>query len=99
MTKLDELFEARVRSAVAKCRELGYNPNDFQQMLDSSNAVTLAQKLVTSGNIQSGLKKLSSLGKPELSIESIMLEPEFHPLFSQQILAAARWRLDQVQPG
>jgi len=99
MTQLSDLFSARVWSAIEECRGLGYNPSDFVGMLERSDAVSLAERLVTSGDIQSGLKRLVGLGHPELSIESIMLEPEFSALFQQQVLAAAQWRLGQAKTG
>ena len=99
MSQLSDLFEGRVRSAVQQCRAIGYHPNDFAAMLENSDAVSLAKRLVTSGDIQSGLKRLVSLGHPDLSVESIMLEPDFAALFDSQILAAAKWRLDQAKSG
>lgn len=66
-------------------------------MLESYDAVSLAERLVTSGDIQSGLKRLANLGHTELSIEAIMLEPEFKSLFHHRLLAAAQWRLDQAK--
>lgn len=99
MTQLSDTFSARVWTAIEECRSLGYNPSDFVGMLERSNAVSLAERLVTSGDIQSGLKRLVGLGRPELSIEAIMLEPEFNSLFKQQVLAAAQWRLDRASTG
>lgn len=99
MKPLEKEFEARVRRAIQECRQLGYNPTDFESMLATSSAVALAERFVTSGDIQSGLKRVVSLGRPDLSIESLMLEPPFQPLFHQQLLAAARWRLDQAKLG
>jgi len=37
------------------------------------------------------------MGHPELSVESIMLEAQFKPLFEEGELIAARWRLDRAK--
>jgi len=93
-------FASRLREAIDLCRELGYSPSRFEQMLNSSpSAVTLAKKLAVSSEIQDGLKRIAKLGRLELSMESIMLEEKFKPLFSDQVLQAAQWRLDTVRAG
>jgi hypothetical protein len=37
------------------------------------------------------------MGRPELSVESIMLEAEFVSLFREELRHAAQWRLTQVK--
>jgi hypothetical protein len=38
----------------------------------------------------------ADIGRLDLSIESLMLQPRFAGLFSPQELDAARWRLEQA---
>lgn len=97
MTELEQSFDARVRAALLECHRLGYHPHDFEGMLASSTAVKLAERLVTSGELQTGLKRLAQMGHLNLSVEAIMLEPEFEALFKSPVRDAARWRLDQVR--
>ena len=93
-------FADRLREAIDLCRGLGYSPSRFEQMLNSSpSAVSLAKKLVVSADLQDGLKRIAKLGRLELSMESIMLEEKFKPLFTDQVLEAAKWRLDAVRVG
>lgn len=96
MSTLETEFERSVRSAVEECKTLGYYAHDFETMLQASSAVRVAERFVASGNIQSGLKRLHGMGRTDLAIESIMLEQRFQPLFKNQALEAARWRLDHV---
>ncbi len=98
MSGLENIFEARIREALIECHELGYHPHDFEGMLANASAARVAIKLVTSGELQSGLKKLSQMGRLDLSVESIILETQFESLFKTPIRDAARWRLDQVMP-
>jgi hypothetical protein len=93
-------FADRLRGAIDLCRGLGYSPSRFEQMLNSSpSAVSLAKKLVVSAELQDGLKRIAKLGRLELSMESIMLEEKFKPLFPDQVLEAAKWRLEAVRVG
>lgn len=96
MTTLDQQFSAALRSAIRECYDLGYTPRRFEEMLDSSDAVTVAKRLVTSGDLQDGLKRIHSLGRLDLSMEQIMLDPKFAPLFTAEELQAASWRLSQL---
>lgn len=96
MSNLAQEFAARLHAAILECHRLKYHPTRFEQMLQSSDAVTLAKKLVASGELQDGLKKLKGMGRLDLSMEEIMLEPKFAPLFAKQELDAARWRLSQL---
>lgn len=98
MSALEQAFETRIRAAVQECHRIGYHPSDFEGMLANASAVRVAERLVTSGDLQSGLKRLAQLNRLDLSVESIMLEPEFHALFTNvEIRKAAQWRLDQVR--
>lgn len=98
--ELSSEFASRLREAIDLCREQGYSPARFEQMLNSSpSAVSLAKKLAVSSELQDGLKRLAKLGRLELSMESIMLEEKFKPLFADQVLEAARWRLNSIRLG
>jgi hypothetical protein len=65
-------------------------------MLREHQGLGTAKKLIASGAIQDGFRKVVELGRPDLTMESIMLEPEFQTLFSRAELDAARWRLKQA---
>jgi hypothetical protein len=89
-------FEQRLRDSIRESISLGYNPTRFTEMLNTWGAVGTAKRLVASGEIQDGIRRIVEMGHPELSMESIMLEPQFVSLFTEGELPAARWRLDQL---
>jgi hypothetical protein len=93
---VEDQFGAKLRASIEVCHELGYHPTRFTQMLDSIGARATAAKLVVNGDMQTGFKELVGRGRPELTMESIMLQPEFVSLFKPAELAAARWRLEQA---
>jgi hypothetical protein len=96
MNPLEAEFEQRLYDAIRESISLGYSPARIETMLKNYGGVKLAKRLVVSGEIQSGIKTIKAMGHPELSIESIMLEPKFSSLFSEGERAAAQWRLDNA---
>lgn len=97
MEQIKAEFSSRLRDAVHECYKLGYHPTRFEQMLGSLGGVSLAKKLVLSGELQDGLKTLAKLGRLDLSMEAIMQEDNFKALFTKPELEAAAWRLAQVK--
>ena len=94
---LEIAFEERLRDSIRQSIRLGYNPIRITEMLNRYGGKGTAERLVRSGEIQDGIRRIVAMGYPKLSVESIMLEPEFKPLFTEADLAAARWRLDQLR--
>jgi len=97
MEPLEIAFEERLRDSIRQSIRLGYNPIRITEMLNRYGGKGTAERLVRSGEIQDGIRRIVAMGYPKLSVESIMLEPEFKPLFTEADLAAARWRLDQLR--
>ena len=93
---LEDRFTARLLAACQECRDFGYSPVRFERMIREHGGVGTAKRLIKSGDLQDGLERLKVEGRLDLSMESIMLEPEFQPLFTQQELDAAQWRLQQL---
>ena len=93
---LRDQFLAEIKSAVRQCYDLGYAPTRFEQMIENSHPVEVAKIFVTSGEFQYGFKELSKMGRPELTVEGIMIQEKFGSLFSKPELTAAQWRLDNV---
>jgi hypothetical protein len=97
MDPLAERFDQRLRESIPKCIALGYHPTVFIDMLERYDGVQLAKRLIAASEIQSGLTRLATLGRLDLSMEYMMLEPEFASLFTKGELDAARWRLGQLR--
>jgi hypothetical protein len=94
---LEQLFEAKVRAAVLECCRLGYHPSDFEGMLAVATATRVAEKLVLSGDMQSGFRRLEKMGRLDLTIEALVVDPQFASLFHAATIDAARWRLATVK--
>src|SRR5262245_49783744 len=96
MDPVEGEFEHRLRDSIHESISLGYNPTRLSGMRNSWGGVGTAKRLVASGEIQDGIRRIVEMGHPELSMESIMLEPQFASLFTEGELQAARWRRDQL---
>ena len=90
-------FEGRLQQAIRECVKLKYYPRRFEEMLRDFDGPTVARKLVASGDLQDGLLRIVRMNRRELSMESIMLDPMFHQLFTPSEIEAADWRLKQAE--
>ena len=93
---MEDEFERRLLESIQDSIAIGYNPTRSADMVSTWGGVGTARRLIVSGDIQDGVRKIVSMGRPELAMESIMLEPQFAELFSDGERDAARWRLDQL---
>ena len=96
MDNLENEFDQELRDSIRHAKALGYNPTRFAEMLNSRGGVPLARHLVQTGEIQDGLHRLVALGRHDLTMEAIMLQPKYESLFDYRIRDAARWRLEQA---
>ena len=90
---LQNKFNEEVLEAIEKSKKLGYVPTRFIQMLQQEN-YTVVQRLVVK-EVSTGLEKLWSKGHLELSMEAIMIKPEYKDLFSEEIIKVCEKKLKQ----
>ncbi|MFI5959729.1 hypothetical protein [Cryptosporangium sp. NPDC051539] len=95
---LEAQFHAECDEAVNACAKLSppYHPTAWIAMVAQWGASEAARRLVVSGDVQTGFGRLVTAGRPELTIEWMMLDPKWDPLFRDQRRDAARWRLRQA---
>lgn len=90
-------FLADIKSAIGQCYDLGQAPTRFEKMIETNHPIEVAKGFVVSGEFQYGFKKLNKMGRPELTVEGIMLQPKYNSsLFTEAELSASQWRLDNV---
>jgi hypothetical protein len=89
-------LEAFIDESIRVSRQHHYYPTVFQGMRARHGTVAAIEKLVLSGEIQSGFKKLKDLGLLDWTIEAAVLRfpGEFH---NREVHEAARWRLEQAR--
>lgn len=74
-------------------RELGYNASYLLRMLSEHGALETARRLVGSGTPSDGFTALWEFGRLDLTVEALILEPQYAELFDDELLDAAVERL------
>ena len=90
-------LEAFIDESIRISGEHGYYPSAFTGMRRRHGTKVAIDRLVRSGDIQSGFKRLESLGLLEWTIEAAVLK--FSDEFSRGLREAAEWRLSQAKTG
>ncbi len=70
-----------------------YNATRFIGILEPGRAVDIAGKLVMSSSPSKGFLTLHAYGRLALTVEALILRPEYQHLFPERVLVAARKRL------
>ncbi len=87
-----ELF---IDETIRLSRQRGYHPTTFIGMRQRHGTIDAVSRLVTSGDIQSGFRRLVELGLVNWTVE--MAVTKFPDEFSRPVREAAEWRLAQVK--
>ena len=88
-------LEALIDKSIELAKERGYNPAVFIGMRRQYGTVDAIERLVQSGDLQSGFKRLKQLSLLDWTIESAVTR--FPTEFSRNARQCAEWRLQQVQ--
>ncbi|MFD1328122.1 hypothetical protein [Mycoplana ramosa] len=88
----EQRFHQSMLALYDTCATLGFRPVLFRRYVILHGGVAAARELVFKPGT-TGLERLIDLGRPELSMEATMLQPEFQALFSADELKEARERL------
>lgn len=89
-------LEAFIDETLRLSKERGYNPTIFVGMRHQHGTIDAIERLVQSGDIQSGFKRLKQLGLIDWTIEAAVIK--FAAEFSHNAKQCAEWRLAQVRP-
>ena len=87
-------LEAFVDEAIKLAKEQGYNPTIFVGMRHQYGTLDAMERLVQSGDIQSGFKRLNQLKLLDWTIKSAITK--FPTEFSRNARQCAEWRLQQI---
>ena len=98
MTDLDARFEQAMVEKVYReaGRETGYWAGYFLRSVKQHGGVGAARRLLQRGGISKGLTRLAALGRLDLAMEALVLDPVYEALFTDAERAAARKRLDDA---
>ena len=78
-------------------RETGYWAGYFLKSVKQYGGVGAARRLLERGGVSRGLARLASLGRLDLSMETLVLDPAYAALFTAEERAIATQRLAQAR--
>ncbi len=96
-TLLQNKFNAEILEAIEGMKKAKYNPTRFIRMLhqEKDNAFKVVQKLVTK-EVSSGLTELWNHNILNLSVEAIIIKPEYQTLFSPETISICKKKLKRL---
>lgn len=95
--KTEESFTAYLLDAAHRAQtEASYNPSLFRQMLHSDGGYKTAASLLSAKNLSEGFTKLWEKKRLDLTVEALVLKPEWAAYFSHELLDVAARRLTKV---
>ena len=95
----DHLVAVRAR---AGGRDAGYWGNYFLRSVRKNGGLATAKRLLQSrpiNSVMTGLQALIDAGRADLSLESLVLQERFRPLFSAAEIAEAQRRIEALPPS
>jgi hypothetical protein len=76
--------------------EANYTATYFVGMLSTYGGLGTAQRLLASTDISTGFAALYERGRLDLTVEAVVVQPQFASLFSDEEIETAQQRLDQL---
>jgi hypothetical protein len=95
--ELHDKFEAEMWRLVDEpLKRFGYNAGFYRRMLREHGALETARRLAGDPRYHDGLTRLWQERALDLSVEAVVLRSPWNQLFSAEVLAAARAKLDAL---
>lgn len=94
LTELEDRFHRAMIGIYENARDdADYVAQIFIEMVDDRGGLRTAQYLLGTDKPSEGFTKLWEKGRLDLTVENLVLKPEYKPLFSAEELSIARQRL------
>ncbi len=77
--------------------ECGYSATRFLQATRKHGGVIYAKRLLAMPGTSEGFKRLTEMRRLDIAMESVILQPVFRPLFTEEELVIAQRRLDEAR--
>lgn len=97
MSLEDDFHKAMLRVYEEAGQEVGYWANYFLRDVRKNGGLKCAKRMLqqkNNGQIQKGLQALIDAGRADISVEAIVLKPQFSALFTELEILEARNRLE-----
>ena len=99
MTDIEARFEQDMVEKVYRAagRETGYWAGYFLRSVKRYGGIGAARRLLEGGGVSKGLARLAALNRLDLAMETLVLDPAYAPLFTDEERAIAARRLDTAR--
>jgi hypothetical protein len=97
MMNLEDEFRAEALRDYAEAAALGYNATVWRHMIDQWGAVEATRRLLYSKEFSDGFRRLWELKRLDLSVEALLLKPQFASLFTEEERTIAREKLRELE--
>jgi len=96
-SRLEAEFDQAMRDIYHRAlSECCYRATRFLQLVGERGGVAAAKQLLRSPGLPQGLTKLWELGRLDLSMEALILQDRWAGLFTEEEIAVARKRLQDL---
>jgi hypothetical protein len=97
MNTLADRFHQEMLAIYERARnECDYHHHRFLQMVHEDGALEVAHRLLEEDSVREGLVTLWRKDRLDLTVEALVLKPEYEPLFTEEEISKARRRLEQL---
>lgn len=96
MSTLEEDFQHGMIQVYEVAKEHGYIASYFKQMLDQYKGVETAKRLLATREIQYGFSKLWEMKLLAHTVEALVIQKRFQPLFTPHEIEEAHRRLEEL---
>lgn len=95
--ELEQRFHRRMIDIYKAAKDIGYNASRFLSMVNEHGGLESAKILLRAATVSDGYTALWERGRLDLTVEAVLLEPEWTPLFSPAERSVAVTRLRQYE--
>jgi 5-methylcytosine-specific restriction protein A len=97
MTREEQLHKAMIDLYQKAGKATGYWANYYLRSVKKHGGLQTARKMLSKkAESQTGLQAVIDVGRPDLTVEHLVLQPQFSSLFTENELAEAKRRLSLV---
>ncbi len=97
MDDLEKAFDQEMRDSYYQAARLGYRSTYFLRVVQEHGGLETAHRLLGTDAPSEGLARMWELGRLDMSLEAIVLKPEYRPLFDEEERRIARERLAAME--
>jgi hypothetical protein len=96
MTDLQQQFHHAMIGVYENAKDHDYFATYFKRMIDQYDGLGAAKRLLSKPEIQEGLRRLWELHLLDRSMEALVIQERFKPLFTEAEIAETRRRLTEL---